>query len=194
MQILPRFLAEFARAMRNFQYEKTINGLYFPKQKIVMGGIFGHSVDGSPMVSDHNTAALEGLDAILSCYFNNGAPPPGFYIAPFTNNVAPSSALTAATFAETQGEYTGYTQPTRVQWVPNGNSAAQTMSNSVAVATFTVGAAAVTITGAGMIANAPAKSAVAGELTAAALFGIANSLNPGSTLQVQYNFAAMPAD
>ena len=191
--MLNRLKAEFARALRNFHYERTENGVWFPAQKAGFGGIFATSVDGAPWQHHKNTVALEGLDAQLSTYFNNGAPPTGFYLAPFTNNVAPTSALTAALFASTLGEYTGYTQATRAAWVPNGPSAAQTVSNSNAPGAFTVGAAAVNVTGAALLATASAKGATTGVLVAAALFSTANSLNPGSTLKVQYSLAGTPA-
>lgn len=184
--------AEFARALRNFRFDRTENGVYFPAQKAGFGGIFETCVDGGDWRAHKNTVTLQYLDAMLSCYFNNGSPPTGFYVAPFTNSVVPSSALTAATFAGTQGEYTGYTQATRVGWTANGASAAQTVSNSNAPAEFTIGASAVNITGAGLL-TASAKSAATGVLVAAALFGTANSLNAGSTLKVKYSLAAAPA-
>lgn len=193
MTIRERFKAEFLRALRNFRYERTDTGVLFPDQKMSFGGVFRTSVDGSAWSPEwHNTVALENLDAMLSCYFDNGAAaiPTGFFVAPFTNNVAPTSALTAATFTATQGEWTGYTQATRVQWVPNGASSGQTVSNSVAPATFTVGATAATVYGAAVIATVSAKSATTGTLVGAALFGAANTLNAGSTLQVQYSLSA----
>ena len=193
MTIRERFKAEFARALRNFRYERTGAGIYFPAQKMSFGGVFSTSVDGGAWSPKwHNTVALENLDAMLSCYLNNGSTPipTGFFVAPFVNNVAPTSSLTAATFAATQGEWTGYTQSTRVQWTPNGPSSGQTMSNSTAPATFTVGATAATVYGAAVIATASAKGATTGTLVGAALFGAANTLNPGSTLQVQYSLSA----
>lgn len=193
MNILKQFKAEFARALRNFHYERSPNGLYFPKQKILFGGIFHVSQDGGPWVASHNTVALEGLDATLTCYYNNTAAPTAFYIAPFSNNTTPSSSLTAATFASTQGEYTGYTQATRVAWTPNGASSGQTVSNSNSPAQFTIGSSAATVTGAGLIATASGKGATTGVLSAAALFGSANSLNPGSTLSIQYSLSATPS-
>lgn len=193
VQMLSRFRNEFARALRNFRYERTAEGLYFPDQKVCMGGVFYASEDGVTWLPSKNTVALEGIDAIFSTFFNNGSPPTAFYLAPFTNNTTPSSALTAATFAANQGEYTGYTQSTRVPWVQNGPSVAQTVSNSASPAVFTIGASPVTITGAGFIASASGKGATTGALLAAALFGSPNSLNPGSTLQLQYNLAGTPA-
>jgi len=194
MHMLSHLKAEFARAMRNFRYERAPEGLYFTAQKALFGGVFSTSEDdGLTWAPSKNTVALEGLDAIFTCFFNNGSPPTAFYLAPFTNNTNPSSALTAATFAASQSEYTGYTQTTRVPWVQNGASSGQTVSNSNAPGVFTIGASAVTITGAGFIASASAKGATTGVLIAAALFGAPNSLNPGSTLQVQYSLAGTPA-
>ena len=183
--------AEFARALRNFRYDRTENGVWFPAQKAGFGGIFETSVDGSAWVPNKNTVTLQFLDQMLGDWFNSGSPPTGFYIAPFTNNTAPSSALTAATFAGTQGEYTGYTQATRVEWVSNGASAAQTVSNSNAPAEFTIGSAATTIRGAGLL-TASAKGAGTGVLVAAALFDAGNTLNSASTLKIKYSLAGAP--
>jgi hypothetical protein len=189
-----KFAAEFGRALRNFRYERTDAGVFFPLQKILFGGVFDVSQDFGPWVRSPNTVALEGLDAILTCYFTNTAPPSlGGFIAPFSNNTTPSSSLTAATFASTQGEYTGYTQTTRVQWTANGASSGQTVSNSNSPAQFTIGASAATVTGAGLIMGASAKGATTGTLAAAALFTSPNSLNPGSTLSIQYSLSAAPS-
>lgn len=193
MKLTGRLKAEFARALRNFHYECSPAGLVFPRQRIVFGGVFATSVDGAPWQYDHNTVVLQGLDALLTAFFNNGTNPTGFYIAPFTNNTAPAGTLTGATFAAAQGEYTGYTQTARQQWVPNGASSGQSVSSSNAPATFTVGAAAVNITGAGLLATDSVKAGTTGTMIAAALFGAANSLNPGSTLKVQYTLSATSA-
>jgi len=184
--------AEFARALRNFRYERTPNGILFPAQNAMAGGVFSTQEEGGPWVPHKNSVTLEYLDQILSDWFNSGSPPTGFYIAPFLNNIAPTSALKAADFANTQGEYTGYTQTTRVPWVSNGASSGQKVSNSNAPAEFTIGAQAATILGGGIL-TVPAKGATTGVLVAAALFGVGNSLNPGSTLKIKYELSLSPA-
>lgn len=189
-----RFASEFRRALSNFHYERTPSGVYFPKQRASFGGAFRTCVDGGAWSGPHpNTVALECIDAMLSCYFDQGQQPVAFFLAPFSNNTTPNPSLTAATFAQTQGEYVGYTQATRVPWTPNGPSESQTVSNSSAPANFTIGAAAVTVTGAGLIATASGKGATTGVLAAAALFGAPNSLNPGSTLSIQYSLSGTPS-
>lgn len=189
-----RFASEFRRALRNFHFERTETGVYFPKQRASFGGAFRTSVDGGPWSPlFHNTVTLENIDAMLTCWFDQGPQPTAFYLAPFTNNTSPNPNLKASTFTATQGEYVGYTQTTRVPWVPNGASSAQSVSNSGSPAAFTIGAAAVTITGAGLIASASGKGAATGVLVAAALFSAPNSLNPGSTLSVQYGIQGSPS-
>jgi hypothetical protein len=187
MMTIDRLKALFARALQNAV------GLIIPPQRAALGGRFYISVDDGPWVPAKNTVVYEGLDAMLSCYFNSGAPPTGFYLAPFTNNTDPSPALTAATFTATQGEYVGYTEATRQTWVPNGNSVGQVMSSSDAPAVFTIGAAPASLLGAALIASASVKGSGTGKLIAAALFPVANTLNPGSTFKLWYSIGATPA-
>ncbi|HUB92165.1 MAG TPA: hypothetical protein VMA74_20745 [Dyella sp.] len=187
-----RVRAEFARAMRNFRYERTSSGVYFPSARVAIGGTFGHRMDDGPWIYDHNTAVYEGLDFILSAIFSSGGLPATLSLAPFSNNTAPSPSLTAATFAAQQGEYTLYTQTTRQAWITNGASSGQQVSNSNSVATFTIGSAAATITGAGFIANATGKGATTGTLFAASLFSNSNQLSAGSTFQLIYSYGAQP--
>lgn len=187
-----KFFAEFARALRNFRYERTRSGLWFPAQKIAVGGVFEHQIDDGPWLADHNAYALEGLDAMMSCWFNNGSVPTAFYIAPFTNAVTPASSLTAANFTSTLAEFTGYTETARQAWTPNGNASAQTMSNSDAPAVFTGGSTAATIRGAVMVTSA-IKGDGTGVAVAGARFGADNPLNPGGTLKIKYTVQGAPA-
>ena len=190
MQMLSKIKNEFARALRNFHYERTPTGMLFPKQGICIGGVFSFRVDDGPKDSANNTLALQCLDAMLTSFFTGVVPPTAFYIAPFINNVAPTSALTAATFTATQGEYTGYTAAARLQWVPDGASSGQTVGNTIAPAQFTIGASAATVAGAGLM-TASAKSATTGTLIAAALFATPNALNANSKLSIEYSLSAI---
>lgn len=183
---------ELLRALRGFKYERNDKGLFFAGSRLQFGGVFGSSVDGGPMAYGHNSFAGEGLNAMLDAFLSQGQQPTGLYLAPFTNNVSPTSALGAATFASTQGEYAGYTQGVRQQWVSNGAAVNQTKSNSNAPAQFTVGATAATVYGAGLL-TVSTMSATTGVLVAAGLFGTANSLNSGSVLSVEYNLTATAA-
>lgn len=191
MMIKTRLASALALALRTFKYERTDTGLYFTKQRIGLGGVFSHQLDDGPWHADHNAYALEALDKMLSDWFNNGSNPAAFYIAPFTNVVTPASSLKAADFASTLGELTGYVEGARQTWTPNGNSVAQTMSNSNAVAVFTGGASAATIRGAGLLTSG-VKGGAGGVLVAASRFATDNQLNPGSTFKIKYDLVATP--
>lgn len=183
---------ELLRALRSFKYERNEHGIFVSGANIQFGGVFGGAVNGGPMAYGHNAFAGEGLNAMLDAFLSQGTQPTGLYLAPFTNNVTPTSALTAANFAATQGEYAGYTEGARQQWVSNGPATNQVKSNSSAPAAFTVGASAATCYGAGLL-TVSGKSATTGVLVAAGLFGVANTLNSGSTLTVEYNLTATAA-
>lgn len=187
-----RLKIEIARALRNFRYERTPTGLLFPAQHAEFGGVFSTSVDNGPWVANKNTVTLPWLNNLLDVYFNAAGAPAAMYLAPFTTNTAPTSALTAASFAATQGEYIGYNEPSRVHWVSNGASANQSVSNSAAPATFTIGNAATTIRGAGLL-SVPTKAGTTGVLVAAALFDVANTLSAGSTIKIQYSLSGAPS-
>lgn len=189
---------ELARRLRSFAYERTGNGVFFPKANITFGGVFGYRIDDGEMryvpalsYAD-NAVTNELVNAILNCYFNNGSPPTGFYVAPFTSSTTPTNALTAATFAATQSEYTSYNETARQAWTSNGASSAQSLSNSNAPAVFTIGTGGATLTGAGVL-TASGKGATTGVLVAAALFDTANTLNAGSKLTVEYSLSATAA-
>lgn len=184
--------AEFTRALRNKRYEVSEEGILLVAPKVMLGGVFGVSVDGSDFKHSKNTVTLQWLNSLLDQAVNGGAAATGWYFAPFISNTTPSSALTGANFAATQGEYTGYTQGARQQWISDGASAGQTVQDSAAPATFTIGASATTITGAGLI-TVPTKGGTTGVCVAASLFDVANGLNPGSTLKLTYALTATPA-
>lgn len=181
---------ELGRALRNHKYEQSPDGVLFPASGLLFGGTFGSKVDDGPWVWGPNAVSNEFINAALNVMFDSAAAPVAWYMAPFSTNVAPTSALTAATFAGTQGEYTSYTQSTRQVWTPNSTSTAQNISNTNAPSTFTIGAGSpVTLYGAGLL-TASAKGATTGILGAAGLFGTANTLNAGSSLLTTYQITA----
>lgn len=190
---LIRHRAEFARALRNYNFERTTDGrVLFPRQGLFIAGVFSARVDGGPRDVFPNTFVNEGLDDVLQVYFHGTSQRTGFFIAPFSNNVTPAAGLTAATFAATQGEFTNYTESTRVAWVEAAASG-QSISNSASPARFTIGTGGGTVWGAGML-SASAKSATTGVLPAAGKFGDeALTLTAGSKLDVEYAIDAQDA-
>lgn len=185
LNLSPAVRTELARALRDSHYEMAPAGVLFPRAGLLLGGVFGCRIDDGPMHYGPNAVANEGINAMLDVFFHAGAQTTAWFIAPFTTNVAPTAALTAAAFAATQGEYTAYTEAARQAWTVDAAPTAQIIQNSVAPAVFTIGVAAATICGAGLL-SASAKGATTGTLAAAGLFGVSNTLNPGSKLTVTY--------
>jgi hypothetical protein len=191
---------ELGRALRGFKYDKTPTGILFPAAGLVFGGVFGCKglppgvrPEDAPWAFGHNAVGNEFINDVLNAKFNSTAGAAAWYFAPFANNLAPTSALTAADFAETQGEYTTqYTESARQAFVSDGSSTAQSVSNSEAAATITVGSAAITPYGAGIL-SASTKGATTGVFGAGGLFGSANSLSPGSKLLMTYTLTASSA-
>lgn len=185
MKITQALKNELRRALRNFKYETTDGGVFFPSSRILFGGVFSCRIDGGPLLVGRNAVATQFVNMMLNTTLGNAAAPAAWYVAPFTSSTAPTTALTGATFTATQTEYTGYTQSTRQQWVKDALASAQAIQNANAPASFTIGTGGATITGAGLLSTS-AKSDTTGTLAAAGLFSSANTLGAGSTLTVEY--------
>jgi len=176
-----RHLGELRRAVRNHQYEQTPSGIYFNKLHATAAGVFEHWLNGEDHRVDPNVFALTGLDTL----FTTGLTAGSYYLAPYSTNIAPTSALTAATFPGTQGEFTNYTETARVPWVKDGYASNQLLTNATTKAVFTANTGGGTVYGIGMT-NTPTKSATSGTLIACAAFAASRILQATDTLTVQY--------
>lgn len=181
---------EFARAIDNFQYEQSDRGVFFPKQKVFVSGGFTTWVNGRDMQYDPNLVPAEGIAQILK----SGLSGASWYIAPFVNNTAVQSTLTAATFTATMGEFTAYDEAARQAWTIGADPTAGEYSNSASPAVVTASSAVdanngVDIYGAAVI-GASAKSATTGKLVCCSLFSGSRNLKPTDKLTIQYDVSA----
>jgi hypothetical protein len=190
---------EIRRALSNFHYERTKDGIYFRGPNQLFKGVFRHRLVEAcgaalPWNVEPNTWTFNGLDDILQTYFAQLAQHTQFFIAPFSGNVTPQQTWTAANFAENSTEFENYSESTRVLWDPDAE-ADQTIQNAAVPARFTidvVGPSAVY--GAGMIADASVKGDNTGLLVAAAKFSTAQTgLTNGSKLDIEYTITAADA-
>lgn len=180
---LMRHRAEFARAVRNKHFEFTDGGIAFPKQGVVLGGVFETTINGRDRQIDPNKIPTAGLNHALAVIVGGAVGVSPWHVALFSGNVVPQDTLTAATFTGTMTEFTGYSEATRVPYV-EGVPAAGAVDNDASRAEFTINAAA-TLYG-GALLSASAKSAVIGEILACARFGASRTVQAGDTLQVKY--------
>lgn len=184
---------ELARALRNHRYETTEDGrVFFPKQALFVGGAFRTDVNGLDARLLPNLFPTEGLLYVLGTAFAGTAAAAGFYLAPFSGNVAPDATLTGANFTARQTEFTNYDEATRVAWTPVLD-ATPDVGNSASLATFTNNLDAATVWGYGLLTN-QVKSATTGKLISCFKdTSPRDNLRVGDKLNVEYVISAIDA-
>lgn len=178
---------ELARAIDNHQYEVAENGLFFPRQQVMLGGSMRTGVNGADFRIDANIVPAQGIAKILK----GGVGATSWYVAPFVNNTSPQASLTAATFTGTMGEFTTYSEATRVAWTIPSDPVSGAYSNSSSPSVFNIGAVdsgGQDIYGAAIL-SASAKSATSGDLLCCVLFSGARKLYQGDKLSVDYTLS-----
>jgi len=195
MTILQTHRAEFLRAIENFHFERAGAGLYFPKQKVHIGGIFECEVrdpDGellAPRQIAPNLVVDQALNDILGVYLVGGAQTTAFYIAPFSGNVSPAAGWTGANFASNATEYVNYSESGRQPWTP-GSVASKSVDNTGSPAVFTITSGPATLRGAGVLSSAT-RSGTSGILVAATRFPTdITGIPTASTAGIKYTFQA----
>lgn len=185
---------EFVRAIANYQYEVSPNGIRFPKMRAIVQGQFDTWVNGADHQVDPNEVPIEALNYLLKAGIKVVGGISSWYIAPFLNNTAPTSALTAALFDSTLNEFTAYNESTRQAWTLPADPVSGAFTNAAAPAVFTTAAsvgtgAGVDVYGAGVL-GASAKESTASKLLTASLFGGARNLKTPDKLTIEYSLSA----
>lgn len=191
-----RILSEFQRAFRNGHVEEHASGLFFPKQKAILGGLFafnhckGEWEDGGWDESP-NLIVSQGRVYEQGATLLGVAGQSNWYIAPFATNTTPADSLTAATFSSVQTEFTNYIETTRQPWVRNAaGSVAGTVSNSDAPAVITIDTGGQTAVYGGALISVSGKGGTSGILYACALATKSKTgLDAGDTLGFKYTIA-----
>jgi len=185
---------EFLKEVRNGHYEVADNGLYLPRAKVLLGGVFTHELyRGGELIdvqSDSNTVVNEGLNHILNVVFHGGTQVPTWYIGLFEGNYTPQPTDTAANIATNATESTAYSETARPTWT-EAAAASQQITNSASKATFTINATK-TIYGAFLISNST-KSGTTGTLAAASKFAASRAVVSADQLLITYTLTAADA-
>ncbi len=184
---LKRHARELLRRLRGHQYEKSPNGLLFPKMNLFVGGFFLHGVNRGDLIRDHNLVPTQGLNHLLDAVLGGGTQITEWYGAPYTNNVSPQASTTAANFHSTLVEFTGYSEGVR-QTLVFAAAAAGVVTNEASLAEFTITGAA-TLRGGGVLSVATRES-TDGTCFAATAFSVARGVVIGDTFQLGYECAA----
>jgi len=181
---------EFAGYITKHQWERMGDGgILFPRARFAVHGRYIHGVNGADWQTDANLVPTEGLNSLLTQGVCGGTQITAWYLALYAGAISPTSSWTASNFASTATEITsgseGYTQSTRVSYVP-GTPASGAVDNSASLAAFTIATAtSLTVNGAGLL-SASAKGATSGKLMSASRFASARSLSNGDTFNLGY--------
>lgn len=186
---LIKHAGEFRKAIDQHQYEVAPNGLYFPKARALVKGVYVHTVNGQDERVDDNLLTTEGMNHMLSVTFAGGTQTGTWYLALWGTNTTPAAGWTAATFPATAGEITsateGYGEAGRVAFV-EATPASGAVTNSASKADFTiVTASTLTVYGAA-VTSVQTKGATTGVLMSAARFAAVRTLQDDDVFSVGY--------
>jgi hypothetical protein len=171
--------------------EQTEAGLLFPKEKVMVQGMYEVGINGHVVERIPNLVVTEGRNYIVGASMKGTTPIVSWYIALFSGDVTVLATWTAANFVANATEFTAYTEAARQAWT-GGSVSAGAVDNSAAKATFTINADSQVIRGAAMV-SASAKSASTGTLLGAAKFTSAKTLDTGETLDIGYSLSLTAA-
>lgn len=183
---------KLAKEVRQGHYEKAEDGLFLPKSKIMLRGVFEHDVrrNGELLgkMVDSNLICNEGLNYILNAAYEGSSQSSSWYIGIFKGNYAPQADDTAANITARSTEATEYTETTREIWTTPGPTTTETLTNSAARATFTINSS-ITVYGAFLVNNAT-KSGTTGILSSVSQFAASRALVATDELLVTYTVTA----
>ena len=194
---LQKHIAEIRRYISNFQYEKSPEGIYFPKAQAYARGVYSHWITGyeSETAVDHNIVPDQGLNHMLNVVLKGptgaGTQITTWYLMLHSGSGTPSAALTAANYNGTLSEITsgteGYTEGTRVTWVGDAVDVVNTeVTNDASPATFSIAtASSLAVNGAGLV-SVSAKGSTSGVLLSAGKFGATRNLSDTDEFNLKY--------
>jgi hypothetical protein len=147
-QNLVRHFREFSRYVRNYQFELTESGFYFPRAQALLSGVYEHWITGkeSDLRRDCNVIPLEGQNHVLGVTFKSVTPVASWYLGLHSGTGAEDVNVTAATYNATyseiqaqSGDPGGYTSATRVLWASDAiQTGVSELVNNATPAAFTV--------------------------------------------------------
>lgn len=186
---LQKHAGEFARALSANQFEASPDGLFFPRQKALVAGVYTHDVNGADERTDTNLVTPDGLNYLLGTALYGTTPEAAWFLALFAGNVTVLSSWAASNFPTVSSEITsgtaGYSEPTRRPYTPGAPTGAA-ISNAASKASFTIASpGTLTVQGAALLSSA-AKGSTAGILLSASRFSPARNLENGDIFNLGY--------
>lgn len=182
-------LVEQVKKVLGLSVEASRGGLYVPKLEMFVSGVYSTQVDQGPVHYHPNLITYQGMDVLNNIFFSASGNPgqvATWYFCPFSGNVSPTTALTAANFNSTLTELTSYSESTRQAFV-EGTSSSGVINNTGNHAVLTASTSC-TVWGMGLRSTST-KGDSSGYVFSASKFSSSETLNnSGSTLTVGYTF------
>jgi hypothetical protein len=174
----------------NFDY--TANGIYLPRQGILVSGEYFDRINGGEWQHTSNLVVNEGLAHLLNVAMGSKAKASGYYLALFGGATAPAANWTAANFAAVASEIVsmteGYTNATRPQWTPTDTTTNQ-IDNFTATASVTIATTSqLNVTGAALLTNSN-KGGTSGALISATKYSAARTFQDGDVYDIGYRLS-----
>jgi hypothetical protein len=135
-----------------------------------------------------NIVPNAALSYLLRAALAGGTQISSWYVAPFSNAVTPTSALTAANFEATLDEFTNYTQSARPAWAQD-TEASQAIANAAVLASITADTGGGTVNGICLL-SVSTKGASTGTLFSGIRFGGPRTMLETDTLDFKLTVAA----
>lgn len=178
----------------NETFDETKEGIYFPKQGIMLSGEYMDRVNGGEPAFTKNLIPKEALIHFLNVAIGSKAKPAGSYLALFNGATAPADNWTAANFAATAGEIVslteGYTNATRPQFIPSDSTDQKYIDNFSSVASVTIATTSqVNVTGVALLTNNQ-RGGTTGVLLSATKYPAARVFQNGDVFEIGYRVTA----
>lgn len=175
-------------------YDETEEGIYFPKQGIMLSGEYMDRINGGDVAFTKNLIPKEALIHVLNVALGSKAKPAGSYLALFNGATAPADNWTAANFAATAGEIVslteGYTNATRPQFIPSDTTDQKYIDNFASVASVTIATTSqVNVTGVALLTNNQ-RGGTTGVLLSATKYPAARVFQNGDVFEIGYRVTA----
>jgi hypothetical protein len=191
---LMKYRQEFARYIRNFQYELSPAGIFFPKANVIARGVYKDYINGQLAGVTPNLVVAEGLNFALSVLLLDGSQiaAANWYLGLGSGGTTPATGWTggnvATNFSEITSTTQGYSETNRQVFTGAANTGNSSVDNSVAKAVFTIAASAppLTVTGAFLVGSDNVRGGTTGTLLSAVKYASSRDLSDADSYEVQY--------
>ena len=195
LQFLKHF-TEFQRYVRNFKFEFSNNGIYFPVAHAWMRGTYEHWINGweSDTRLDCNIIPLEGQNHFLNVAFKGTTPSTLWYLGLHSGTGAEDAAVTAATYNATyseiqaqSGDPGGYTSATRVAWTSDAvDTVNSEVMNDTTPSAFTVDTTTTLVVNGAWMTNKSGRTDYTGVAMSIAKFSATRNLADTDVFNLKY--------